>query len=97
LLTPFWLMAHGLRNQGVGFLAFAAIALLVPHGSIAVAIAAAMYGRRGNLLAARHRRFSNETQFVAVQNEWRNVGIAVVTGCGVCYALAVAWIVGTFK
>jgi hypothetical protein len=66
LLAPFWLMNHGRPWRGV--------LALVPYVNIPIAIA---YGIVGNRVAVKCGRFSDETQFVAVQNAWRNWGFWV--------------------
>jgi len=93
-LTPFWLMAHGLRLRGIRVLAlglfFLVVPLLGPFGLLWIAID---YGKKGNALAVRHRSFSNEAQFVAVQNAWRNWGLSVWAGTALCLAFALVWVV----
>jgi plasmid stabilization system protein ParE len=91
-LTPFWLMAHGLRRSGIGLLALELVLLVVPLGPIAVLMIAIAYGRRGNALAVKHRAFTSEAQFVAVQNAWRNWGISLCACIPPFLLVLLAWI-----
>jgi hypothetical protein len=91
-LTPFWLMAHGLRRSGIGLLALELVLLVVPLGPIAVLMIAIAYGRRGNAVAVKHRAFTNEAQFVAVQNAWRNWGISLCACIPPFLLVLLAWI-----
>jgi hypothetical protein len=91
-LTPFWLMAHGLKRSGIGLLALELVLLVVPLGPIAVLMIAIAYGRRGNAVAVKHRAFTNEAQFVAVQNAWRNWGISLCACIPPFLLIVLAWI-----
>ena len=81
LLCPFWLMNHGRVGRGILYMALSFIPI-VSLASLGMAIA---YGIKGNEVATTSRRFVDDTQFVAVQNAWRNWGfgfliVAVVIG-----------------
>jgi len=91
-LTPFWLMAHGLKRSGIGLLALELVLFVVPLGPIAVLMIAIAYGRRGNALAVKHRAFTSEAQFVAVQNAWRNWGISLCACIPPFLLVLLAWI-----
>ena len=80
LLTPFWLMNHGRVWRGIAVL----VCWPIPIVNFGVMAAQITYGIKGNEIAARHRDFVDEAQFVIVQNRWRNCGI------GICIGLYVA-------
>jgi len=77
-LTPFWLIRHGNARGGVALLVAGAIATLLPYGGLILLGIAIQYGRVGNAIAVRDRRFASEREFVAVQNAWRDRGFAVL-------------------
>jgi hypothetical protein len=88
-LTPFWMMTHGLWEKGIGILVVGLILLVVPLGPLAILGIAIHYGRRGNALAVKHRRFSSENEFVAVQNAWRNWGLSLWAVMALCLGVLV--------
>jgi hypothetical protein len=73
LLCPFWLMNHGRPGRGILYIAMSIIPL-VSLVSLGMAIT---YGIKGNAVAASSRRFTDDAQFAAVQNAWRNWGFGV--------------------
>jgi hypothetical protein len=92
-LAPLWMMAHGLVRRGVVLLIAQMILFAIPYGFIISFVVAGYAGRNGNALAVKHRFFTDERQFVAVQNAWRNWGFAagvfeVMLAVGVVWALA---------
>jgi hypothetical protein len=89
-LSPFWLMAHGLAQRGIGLLLLGAVALVVPLGPILLFWIAFRCGRRGNALAVKHRTFADDEQFIAVQNAWRNWGLSLCAGTAACLVLLMA-------
>ncbi len=91
-MTPFWLMAHGLKRRGALIFVLGLVLLLVPLGQLGLLWVAIDYGRKGNALAVRHRKFSDEEQFVAVQNAWRNWGLAFCAAAPLCVLIALALI-----
>jgi hypothetical protein len=93
LLTPFWLMAHGLRRRGAGLLFLNVISLAFLPGLAAVLWIAVSYGRRGNGLAIANRTFASDEQFVRVQNAWRNWGFAVAILMTILVPSAIGWLV----
>ncbi len=74
LLSPLWLMNHGRVGLGIGALVLSFIPIL-NVGSLGIAI---WGGIKGNEVAVTGRRFSDDAQFVAVQNAWRNWGFIVL-------------------
>jgi hypothetical protein len=77
-LTPFWLIAHGLKARGIRLLVGGAIVLILPFGPLALLWVAISYGLKGNALAIAHRRFVSDEQFAAVQNKWRAMGLSIL-------------------
>jgi hypothetical protein len=73
-LCPLWLMNHGQVPLGIGVLLVGFVPFL---GGIVSLTAAIYYGIKGNDIAMRYRVFTDEAQFVAVQNAWRNWGFGL--------------------
>jgi hypothetical protein len=73
LLCPIWLMNHGRPWRGILYIVLSLIPV-VGFASLGMAIA---YGIKGNEVAASSRRFTDDAQFVAVQNAWRSWGFGV--------------------
>lgn len=74
LLCPFWLMNHGRVGRGILYIVLSVIPLV----SLAALGMAITYGIKGNAVAATSRRFVDDTEFVAVQNAWRNWGFGLL-------------------
>jgi len=89
-LAPFWLMAHGLKGRGYRLLLLGTILFVIPLGQLALLWIAFGYGRKGNAIAVKHRRFVDDEQFVAVQTAWRNWGLGLCTMLSVSLSLAAA-------
>lgn len=96
LLTPFWLIAHGLRPRGMRLLALSAVLMFVPLGFVVVIWLAIDAGRTGNALAVKHRIFRDDAHFVAVQNTWRNRGWFFWGALSATF-VAVFWIVAVAR
>jgi hypothetical protein len=80
-----WLLNHGNAPFAIGSLA---LDLLHPPLGLAAHI---YWGLRGNDLAYDGRKFRNAAQFVAVQNAWRDTGIAVLLGVLAMIAVSLAY------
>jgi len=85
LLCPFWLMNH--RQVGMGVLYL--ILNFIPFLNIGTLIMAIYYGAKGNEVAVASGRFTDDAQFVAVLNAWRNWGIGILI-----VSLALAFVFG---
>jgi hypothetical protein len=72
LLCPLWLMNHGRIGRGILYF----VLCFIPFFVLAAFGMAIAYGVKGNEVAATSRHFRDDAQFVAVQNAWRNWGIA---------------------
>lgn len=73
LLCPFWLMNH--RKVGIGILYI--VLSLIPIVNLVTLGMVIYYGIKGNEVAVASGRFTDDAQFVAVQNAWRNWGVVV--------------------
>lgn len=73
LLCPFWLMNHGRVGLGILYIVLSFIPLL----NLACLGMAIWCGVKGNEIAVAGRNFTDDAQFVAVQNAWRNWGVGV--------------------
>jgi hypothetical protein len=76
-LTPYWLMTH--RNAPLGIvILICGFIPVIQYLAIGVLI---YYGINGNKVAVLCGRYTNEAEFIAVQNAWRNwaFGVTIVT------------------
>jgi hypothetical protein len=73
LLCPFWLMNHGRVGRGILCL----VLNFIPLGGLVSLGMSIAYGIKGNEVATTSRRFFDDSEYVAVQNSWRNAGILV--------------------
>jgi hypothetical protein len=73
LLCPLWLMNH--RKVGLGILYI--VLCVIPLVNLVTLGMIIYYGIKGNEVAVASGRFTDDAQFVAVQNAWRNWGIGV--------------------
>jgi hypothetical protein len=95
-------MAHGLRQRGIRVLVLGLISLVISPVTlgllwIGLLWIAIYHGRKGNALAVKHRAFSDDEQFVAVQNAWRNWGLSLCLGVPLCLAFALALVVARYR
>jgi hypothetical protein len=97
LLTPFWLISHGLRRRGAYLLFLTVASAVFLPGLFAIVWYAINYGRSGNRIAAANRTFASDDEFVAVQNAWRNRGFLVAVLVLAIVPTAFAWIVTLFR
>ena len=84
LLAPYWLMAH--RKVTLGIALFILQFVPVVDGGVSL-IAFFYFGANGNRMAVASGRFQDDTQFVAVQNAWRNWAF-VVAAFGILVLIA---------
>jgi len=74
LLCPLWLINHGRPVRALVFMLLSVVPFLWVF-AFGMAIA---YGIKGNAVASTSRDFADDTQFVAVQNAWRNAGFGLL-------------------
>ena len=73
-LYPYWLMTH--RRVPLGIILF--VVSLIPFVNIIGVFCLFYFGIKGNRIAVESGRFTDEIQFVAVQNAWRNWSFAFI-------------------
>jgi hypothetical protein len=74
-----WLMFHGKVGLGFVFL----VITFVPFANLCVPF---YFGMKGNDLAYDGRRFPSVSQYIAIQNAWRNWGFGLA-GVGLCFGV----------
>jgi len=84
LLCPLWLMNH--RKVGLGILYI--VLSVIPIVNLATLVMLIYFGVKGNEVAVASGRFTDDAQFVAVQNAWRNWGIGITIVCFVLFFFA---------